>query len=94
MAAARGDRKPCTHPQCAGIMQFGREVSPASSSALSAEGQRGWVCSEEPGHFLLESSRNEPASGPAPDACWEEREGPDGHVTRPADPLIQMVRLR
>jgi hypothetical protein len=69
-------------------------VASASSSALSAEGQRGWVCSEEPGHFLLESSRSEPACGPAPDACWEEREGPEGRVTRPTDPLIQMVRLR
>ena len=72
MAAARGDRKPCTHPQCAGIMQFGREVALAST-AQSAEARRGWVCSEEPGHFLLESSRNELPRATVPDACWDER---------------------
>ena len=73
MAAARGDRKPCTHPQCAGIMQFGREAAPAVDAAQCAEARRGWVCSEEPGHFLLESSRNELARATVPDACWDER---------------------
>jgi hypothetical protein len=72
MAAARGDRKPCTHARCAGIMQFGREM-PLASTPMGAEGQRGWVCSEEPGHFLLDSPRNQPAQAPAADACWDER---------------------
>ena len=65
MAAARGDRKPCTHPQCTGIMQFGRLSGP--SGAVNGEGQRGWVCSAERAHFQLESSRNELARGSAPD---------------------------
>ena len=75
MAAARGDRKPCTQPRCAGTMQFGRELS-RTQSELSVEGQRGWVCSAEPGHFLLESPPTKPAGTDALDACWDEQGAP------------------
>jgi hypothetical protein len=66
MAAARGDRKPCTHGDCAGTMQFGREPIP-QTSAIRVDGERGWVCSEKPEHFLLASHRADP-DGSAPDA--------------------------
>ena len=52
MTASRGDRKACTHADCAGTMQFGRELlATPSSSRTKHEGDRGWVCSVEPRHF-------------------------------------------
>ena len=52
MTASRGDRKACTHADCPGTMQFGRELLPApSSSGTKREGDRGWVCSVETRHF-------------------------------------------
>ena len=53
MIPSRGDRKPCSHPQCAGTMQFGREPLPRTTVGLVAEGERGWVCSADAGHFQL-----------------------------------------
>ncbi len=50
MPAARGDRKPCTHPHCPGAMTFGREPVTASPG-ISTGGQEGWVCAENPAHF-------------------------------------------
>ena len=50
MSAARGDRKPCTHPRCPGTMQFGREPL-AASAGSTAHGALGWVCGENPDHF-------------------------------------------
>ena len=57
MASARGDRKPCTHAECSGTMQFSREPLVQTSSTMPADGDRGWICSENPGHFLLASAR-------------------------------------
>lgn len=76
MAAARGDRKPCTHADCAGTMQFGREPLPQTSSAMGVEGERGWACSDNPEHFLLASHRRDAAASGAPDACWDDHGRP------------------
>jgi hypothetical protein len=40
-------------------MQFGREPLPQTSSVMSADGERGWVCSDHPEHFLLASYRRD-----------------------------------
>lgn len=69
--AARGDRKPCTHAECAGTMQFSREPLPHTSSAMSVEGERGWACTDNPEHFLLAS----PVSS-APDARLDDHATP------------------
>lgn len=57
MASARGDRKPCTHAECSGTMQFGREPLRQTAFTMTADGERGWVCSENPGHFQLAAER-------------------------------------
>jgi hypothetical protein len=78
MASARGDRKPCTHAECSGTMQFGRERLPQTSSAMTVDGERGWVCSETPGHFQLASDRPrlEATVNSAPQAGWDDDGGP------------------
>jgi len=38
-------------------MQFSREPLVQTSSTMPADGDRGWICSENPGHFLLASAR-------------------------------------
>jgi hypothetical protein len=86
MASARGDRKPCTHAGCSGTMQFGREPLPETALAVAVDGEPGWVCSEDPGHFQLaaERSRPEPAATGASHARWDDDGGPapaDGHNT-------------
>ena len=63
MASARGDSKPCTHADCSGTMLFSRDPLPQTSSTLTADGERGWICSENPGHFLLALAR--PPAGAA-----------------------------
>jgi hypothetical protein len=77
MASARGDRKPCTHAECAGTMQFGREPLRQVAPATSGDGERGWVCSENPSHFQLASERvrREVAASSAPRARWEDDGG-------------------
>jgi hypothetical protein len=79
MASARGDRKPCTHAECPGTMQFGREPLPQVSPARPLDGERGWVCSEQRGHFqsASEPSRIETAPSPAPahQARWDDDGG-------------------
>jgi hypothetical protein len=85
MASARGDRKPCTHAECSGTMQFGREPVPESAFGMTIDGERGWVCSENPGHFQLATERprpEAPANG-APQARWDDDGGsaPAGHDT-------------
>ena len=62
MSAARGDRKPCTHADCSGTMQFGREPLRKTSDP-TAEAERGWVCSEKLEHFQRagDPQRREPA---------------------------------
>ena len=57
MASARGDRRPCSHADCSGTMQFSREPLPPTPSMKVVEGQPGWVCSESPGHFTRDSDR-------------------------------------
>lgn len=78
MASARGDRKPCTHADCRGTMQFGREPLPRTSAAAPADGELGWVCSDDPGHFQLPSERQRPevAASRAPQARWDDDGGP------------------
>ena len=68
MASARGDRKPCTHADCPGTMQFGREPLPQVPPARPLDGERGWVCSEQPGHFQPASERSGPQDGREPRA--------------------------
>ena len=77
MASARGDRKPCTHAECPGTMQFGREPLPQIPPARPLDGERGWVCSEQPGHFqsASERSRIETAPSPAHQARWDDDGG-------------------
>ena len=51
-------------------MQFGREPLPENAFAMTADGERGWVCSENPGHFqgASEGPRPEPpANGERPE---------------------------
>lgn len=57
MSAARGDRKPCTRSGCSGTMQFGREALPKTPEMMTADGERGWLCSDNPEHFALASGR-------------------------------------
>ncbi len=78
MAPARGDRKPCTHAQCPGTMQFSREPLPQTASTMTVDGERGWVCSENPRHFQLASERPRPeaAANSAPHARWDDDGGP------------------
>jgi hypothetical protein len=38
-------------------MQFSREPLAQTSSTMPADGDRGWICSENPGHFQLASAR-------------------------------------
>jgi Rieske Fe-S protein len=70
MVSARGDSKPCTHAGCSGTMQFGREPLRQTAFTMTADGERGWVCSENPGHFQLAAERRQPeaALGSAPHA--------------------------
>jgi hypothetical protein len=77
MSSARGDTKPCTHAPCPGTMQFGREPTGQSHFVMSTDGERGWVCNAQPGHFELDSER---ATRPvriatAPDARWDDDGG-------------------
>ena len=58
MQPSRGDRKPCSVDGCSGMMQFGRRLQSASSPGAEAPKRpaealdaRGWVCTNEPGHF-------------------------------------------
>lgn len=65
MSSARGDRKPCTHTDCPGTMQFGREPGKRGAGLNTADGERGWVCSERPDHFQLESQLPSQATDPS-----------------------------
>ena len=38
-------------------MQFGREPLPKTPEMMTADGERGWVCSKYPGHFQFASER-------------------------------------
>ena len=64
MAASRGDTKPCSVPNCSGLMQYGRrfdqdarlpaarsgEVRPAQPVS-DADNVRGWICNASRSHF-------------------------------------------
>ena len=64
MPAERGDRKPCVHAGCAGMMQFGRK---APSDRRDASGEvrpsvernapLAWRCSETAAHTQSDSER-------------------------------------
>jgi hypothetical protein len=77
MASARGDRQPCTHTACSGTMQFGREPLHQTSSSTNGEGERGWVCSVNPGHFQRGAERPRPGAGAksAAHARWSDDGG-------------------
>jgi hypothetical protein len=85
MASARGDRKSCTHAECVGTMQFGREPLRQVGPAMSGDGGRGWVCSENPRHFQLASERagREAAASSEPQPRWDDDGGstPGKHTT-------------
>ena len=77
MASARGDSKPCTHTECSGTMQFGRQPL---VQVPPVDGERGWVCSQNAGHFTLDSERPlvQTAASRANQARWDD----DGGATR------------
>jgi hypothetical protein len=97
MTSARGDSKPCTHADCPGTMQFGREPLPATASARTVDGEPGWVCSENPGHFQLaaEYPRPEAAANGAPHARWDDDGGPApaAHNTDSQGETVKAVAL-
>ena len=88
MASARGDRKPCTHAQCSGSMQFGREAVIQTSSTMTADGEYGWVCSEYPAHFQLASEHppTEVAVSSAAHANWDDDGAPTSGSTNTDSP--------
>ena len=59
MSQARGDQKPCAIDGCVGQMRFGRrgdqETTDPSPPTDVAREVRGWVCSQSPLHFRLDS---------------------------------------
>jgi hypothetical protein len=77
MPPARGDRKRCTHAECSGTMQFGREPRLQAHSAMTGDGERGWVCRENPRHFQRAPERAEPkaAASTATQASWDDDGG-------------------
>ena len=89
MASARGDRKPCTHAECPGSMQFGRESVIQTSSTMTADGEYGWVCSESAAHFQLASERprTEVAVSSAAQANWDDDGAPTSSQHDTASPL-------
>ena len=58
MSASRGDRRPCREPSCTGTAQFGRELLAGSRDGRPVDGQRGWVCDVNAGHFKPASEDN------------------------------------
>jgi hypothetical protein len=89
MASARGDRKPCTHAECSGSMQFGRESVIQTSSTMTADGEYGWVCSEYAAHFQLASDhpRTEVAASSAVHASWDDDGAPTSGQHNADSPL-------
>lgn len=83
MAAARGDRKPCTHARCPGTMQFGRQPVAQTAGRSTADGERGWVCSGDSRHFQLPSEERSvrAAAGVSPYAKWAD----DGGAREPVN---------
>jgi hypothetical protein len=59
MTASRGDRKPCTAPNCVGTMQFGRRSDNDAQTHVARAGRphdvriddTGWRCDTDPAHF-------------------------------------------
>jgi hypothetical protein len=82
MSAARGDRKPCIRTACPGTMQFDREPLPNGPATRAADGERGWVCSENVDHFQRASERSasELVARKSADGRWDD----DGGAERPA----------
>ncbi len=70
MAAARGDRKPCTRNGCSGTMQFGREPVSHGPTAGASDGERGWICSARTDHFQREFEQSGAAR-----AGWQDDGG-------------------
>ena len=87
MSAARGDRKPCTRRACPGTMQFGRQPLPNGPTLGAADGERGWICSEQAEHFQLESELATPPviTRRATPASWDDDGGAlgQGHSPQP-----------
>lgn len=77
MSAERGDQKPCTRTGCAGTMQFGREPLPKTAAMTTADGERGWICTEKVEHFQLASERSTsaPIATNAAHAGWDDDGG-------------------
>ena len=77
MSAARGDTKPCTRVGCSGTMQFGREPLLKGPAMTAADGERGWNCNEQGGHFERESERSalELVATKSANASWDDDGG-------------------
>jgi hypothetical protein len=75
MSSARGDTKPCTNATCSGTMQFGRAPTGEGHFLMSTDGEPGWVCNEQPGHFELDRERPARPASAAPDASWDDDGG-------------------
>lgn len=75
MSSARGDTKPCTNAACSGTMQFGRAPAGRGHFLRSADGERGWVCDKQPGHFELDREQPARSVTAAPDARWDDDGG-------------------
>jgi hypothetical protein len=77
MSAARGDRKPCSRTGCPGTMQFGRQPLPKTPTMMTADGERGWVCSKKVEHFELASERlaSELVARSSAHASWDDDGG-------------------
>ena len=76
MTSARGDSRPCTYTACSGTMQFRREPLPQTSSTTNVD-ERGWVCSENLGHFQRASERPDADAGEnSAHARWGDDGGP------------------
>jgi hypothetical protein len=95
MASARGDRKPCTHAGCAGTMQFGRQPLPRTSAAVAMDGERGWLCSSEPGHFQLASEHpgRDPVAAGGPQARWDDDGGSGTPAPRDVTTVVRAAEL-
>jgi hypothetical protein len=96
MAAARGDRRPCTRAGCSGIMQFGREPLSPGPAARAAEGERGWICSAQAGHFQRESehSASEAGARGSARAGWRDDGGAEMTATSERSPSSQQEARR
>ena len=56
-------------------MQFGREPLPKTPEMMTADGERGWVCSKNTGHFQIASERPDGFASDAAQAGGDDDRG-------------------